>query len=281
VQSDPLDASDFELALSRERGEEAYFGRDVIRGLIDGIESFVGDFESKTRSARTYGTAMLACSPWFTHGGLLDAIAKLKGACVVVGKRAESREELRIVARMRKFNQANRGLRVRELSGLWYMELPDEDGGRRLIRPGDQEYSDHVLPTFRTVGHRATGDRSPQLMHAKLALLGHLWWYEDDEHGCGFIHGFRPKRLWVSSANFTWASRKHVEFGYWTRNAALMDGVHRFLIALIGASEDLDSSHDTPIPELVEAEYDVDAWAEMGADYVAEFGLPDPDDEDL
>ncbi len=93
---------------------------------------------------------------------------------------------------MRAFNRDHRGLEVRELPGLAMKEPPDNTGAPRLIRPGDVEQSDFMLSTFRTVGQRKMGSRWSPLMHAQLALLGHLRWWEDDEFGSGFRHGFIP-----------------------------------------------------------------------------------------
>jgi len=63
----------------------------------------------------------------------------------------------------------------------------------------------------------------------------------------------------VSSANFTHASRRSAEFGYWTEDAELVGGVARFLVRLIGAYEDLDSAADAPDPELAHVEFDDEA----------------------
>lgn len=68
-----------------------------------------------------------------------------------------------------------------------------------------------VVPTIRTLGYRGG---FPPIIHAKLALLGHLWWTDDGEFGEEVI-GFEARRPWVSSANFTSSSRRNLEFGYW------------------------------------------------------------------
>ncbi len=65
----------------------------------------------------------------------------------------------------------------------------------------------------------------------------------------------------MSSANFTYGSRSGVEFGYWTEDADLVRGVERFLVNLIGASEDLDSAADAPDPALARIEFDNEAGA--------------------
>lgn len=70
----------------------------------------------------------------------------------------------------------------------------------------------------------------------------------------------------MSSANFTVASRASAEFGYWTEDPDLLEGASEFLVALIGASEDLDSAADSPDPELGVVEFDDEAMAEAAAE---------------
>jgi hypothetical protein len=126
-----------------------------------------------------------------------------------------------------------------------------------------------VVPTIRTLGFR--GDFTP-IMHAKLALLGHLWWSDDDGLG-EEVTGFKPRRLWVSSANFTNSSRRSLEFGDWTEDAALVEGAERFLLKAIEFSEDLDAEADHLEPDLAPVEFDDVAIAEV----VAEMDLDDED----
>ncbi len=121
---------------------------------------------------------------------------------------------------------------------------------------------------FRTIGHRKIGEHNPPLMHAKLALLGNLWWHDEGPLGhAQDVSGFTAQRLWISSANFTQASRLHLEFGYWTEDPGLVRGAEKFILRLIAASEDFDSEFDTPAPEFVERDFDNDAIADAAADF--------------
>jgi hypothetical protein len=53
-------------------------------------------------------------------------------------------------------------------------------------------------------GYRKPGDDLVPIMHAKLALLGHLQWQTEDALGNpDDIIWFTPQQLWISSANFT------------------------------------------------------------------------------
>jgi hypothetical protein len=57
-------------------------------------------------------------------------------------------------------------------------------------------------------------------------LLGNICW--TDEGPIGNVDDyvwFSARRLWVSSANFTYASRPSLEFGYWTEDEVLVGAV--------------------------------------------------------
>jgi hypothetical protein len=150
---------------------------------------------------------------------------------------------------------------------------PKVDGQPVLVGPLSPKYSEPI-PTIRTLGFRKSKEHggSPPIIHAKLALLGHLWWHDEDDSPAGVADatGFEPFRPWISSANFTNSSRRSLEFGYWTEDRALIDGAKRFLVKLMRSSEALDPAADQFEPELVPVEYDdaamAEAWAEMRAD---------------
>jgi hypothetical protein len=90
----------------------------------------------------------------------------------------------------------------------------------------------------------------------------------------------------VSSANFTYGSRRSLEFGYWTEEEDLVRAVERFLVGLIGASEDIDSTADVVDPELARVEYDDAAMVEALAEHQrareesAAIASDDPDDDE-
>lgn len=136
-----------------------------------------------------------------------------------------------------------------------------------MLEPYDRTDAGFSLSTIRTAGHRKTGGALPPIAHPKLALLGNICW--TDEHPAGDVDNyvwFSPRRLWVSSANFTYASRRSAEFGYWTEDADLLRGVSLFLARLIGASQDLDSASDAPDPELAPVEFDDEAMLRAAAE---------------
>lgn len=149
----------------------------------------------------------------------------------------------------------------RELEGL----LPRVDGEPAVIGPYDKV--DTTVPTIRTIGYRKLTS-FPPIIHAKLALLGNLWW--SDDHPSGATEewlGFTPRRLWISSANFTRSSRRSLEFGFWTEDPALIAGAQRFLLKLVRYSEEVDPDADELEPELARIEFDDEAMAEAMADF--------------
>jgi hypothetical protein len=76
------------VALSSEPGNQAFFGRDVLRGLVEGFEDFRLRRQERwwRPGSRTIGPAVLACSPWVGDEELLHAVGNLKAACVVMTK---------------------------------------------------------------------------------------------------------------------------------------------------------------------------------------------------
>jgi hypothetical protein len=134
-----------------------------------------------------------------------------------------------------------------------------------------------VVPTIRTLGYRRKGGALVPIMHVKLALLGHLWWYDEDALGYpGEFISFTPRRLWVSSANFTKSSRESLEFGYWTEDPALLQGAERFLLKAMASSESLDPDADLFEPDLAPVQFDDLAMAEaLPEDWEEEDGEDD------
>jgi len=262
-----------------EPGNLAFFGRDVLRGLTDGIDEFVALTQERwgRRRYHVIGPVLLGCSPWITDRDLIDAIRKLSGACIVLSKRPKSPGDTLAWQHLRRVNNETRGVPASAFPILGGM-LPKEDGKPVVVGPWDKLEDESVLlSTFRTIGRRKlSGPGNPPIAHAKLALLGHLWWADEDSLGYpADVLGFRPLRLWISSANFTLPSRRSLEFGFWTEDEALLDGAKTFLSQLMASSEELDAFSDAPEPELASVQFDDAAFA----DYFREFGGWD-DEED-
>jgi hypothetical protein len=117
--------------------------------------------------------------------------------------------------------------------------------------------------TARAIGYRKTGNRLVPILHTKMALLGEVWWHDEDGlGGVADVTGFRSQRLWVSSANGTASSRGDLECGFWIHDPALLREAQRFLVGLLRHSEDFDPDADDLEPGLAEPAYDDAAFAE-------------------
>ncbi len=161
----------FNVALAREPGNRAFFGQDVLRGLIDGVDDFVHERQSRWKR-RTYRIgARRFCSPWVSDRALLDKIEKLPGACVVISKTPRRSDEERTFSRLRVLNERTSGIELRVLSTLSDL-APKAQGQPRMLEPYDRTDAGFSLSTIRTAGHRKTGGALPPIAHAKLALLG-------------------------------------------------------------------------------------------------------------
>jgi hypothetical protein len=250
---------DDEFAVGRGDGNRAFFGLNVLRGLLEGIDDFIEREPPVRTFHHTSEPAVLGSAMWINDPELMGKIEELAGACIVVTKQPR-RDKHGKRQPLRELNERTPGLPIQAFPALANL-APKLEGAPLVIGPYSRMYEGEV-PTIRTLGFR--GGLAP-IMHAKLALLGHLWWTDDGELGEEFT-GFRPRRLWVSSANFTSSSRRSLEFGYWTEDAALVEGAERFLLKAIEFSEDLDAEVDHLEPDLAPVEFDEVAIAEVVAE---------------
>jgi hypothetical protein len=268
---------DAEFPVGTEEGNHAFFGRDVLRGLIAGIDDFIHERQPRWKQwSRTLGPVLLGSAGWINDRELIDKIGELAGASIVVTKLPRGARQLNNLQRV---NARTRGLPA---EAFWELAevAPKVDGEARVIGPYDNPRWEGIVPTIRTIGFRQREGqdipRSPPLMHAKLALLGHLWWHDEGPEGhVDDVVGFTPHRLWISSANFTHGSRVHLEFGYWTEDKALLEGARQFLTTALRYSEGLDPASDVVDPDLVPVVMDDVAMQEVWAEYVEAMGGPE------
>ena len=187
---------DFSISLGDPgSGSQAFFGRDVLRGLIEGIDDYANRRQPRwmRRSSRVTGPVLLGCSPWVGDDKLISAIADLPSACVVLSK---PRADAKATTRLHEVNEGSGGLPLRALSSP-SENSPTKVGGKaQIIGPYDRMDADIVLPTLPSIGRRATGRARPPLAHAKLALLGNICWTDEDPVGgvTDYIW-FAPERL--------------------------------------------------------------------------------------
>jgi hypothetical protein len=268
---------DDEFPLRSEVGNNAYFGENVLQGLVEGIDDFISLRQARWRRYRAIGPALLGSAMWIDDDALIAKLGHLSAACIIVTKQGRGPRDLHRLFRLHEVNAATPGLPLRAFPDL--RELAQKLDDKPIVVGPYSSIDDEVLPTVRTLGYRRQRGRIDltPILHAKLALLGHLWWHDEGPLGevDDFV-GFSPGRLWVSSANFTRSSRRSLEFGYWTENPALLEGTQRFLLGLIRASEGLDPLADIPDPTLAPVELDDDAFAE----YLAESDWNEAVDDD-
>ncbi len=256
------DEFDDHFRVGSEEGNDAFFGREVLQGLIDGIDDFLHSRQPRWRRYRSIGPALLGAAMWINDEELIDKLGELSAACIVVKKQDRKPHPVRKYASLEALNERTPGMPVRAFSALTNL-APTIEGEPAVVGPYSSLF-DGTVPTIRTLGFRKLpGPVIPPILHAKLVVLGHLWWHDEDGvSGVADVVGFEARRLWVSSANFTSSSRRSLEFGYWTEEPTLVQGAERFLVKLMRSSEGLDPSADSFRPDLAEVEYDDEAMAE-------------------
>jgi hypothetical protein len=242
-------------------GNSAFFGRDVLRGLIAGIDDFIAKKQPRWEQFRSVGPVLLGSAMWINDGELIEKLAQLAGASIVVSKQPRNSRQLK---RLQKLNERTPGLPIEAFAELADLAMKVE-GEPVAIGPYDR-LSDEVVPTIRTIGYRRVESQIPvpPIMHAKLALLGHLIWHDEDDLGnVAEIIYFKPRRLWFSSATFTRSSRLSLEVGFWTEEDALVQGAERFLTSAMRYSEALDPDSDVFDPDFAPVGFDDAAFREV------------------
>jgi hypothetical protein len=251
-------------------GNRAFFGRNVLDGLVQGIRDFRAHAQERWKQYGGSGTTLLGCAMWMDDPELIDELATLEAACVVVSKQPRGSEHAtRGLQRLVDLNARTTGLPVEHFPRLEQLTRL-VDGQPPLIGPGwTLPESDAYIPTVRSIGFRKGGSngKMPPVLHAKIALLGRLWYHDEDEYGFFADYtAFAAKRLWIGSCNFTSSSRRSLEFGFWTEDPVLLKGAEEFLIRLIADSEDIDADADNHQPERGLPDYDDEAMAEWAAE---------------
>jgi hypothetical protein len=87
----------------------AFFGRNVLRGLIEGIDAFIGLWEGRSR-ARSLGPALLGSAMWIDDEELLKKLEDLSAACIVVTKQRRDQRKLGQLQRLRELNERTPGM---------------------------------------------------------------------------------------------------------------------------------------------------------------------------
>jgi hypothetical protein len=215
--------------------------------------------------------AGIGCVPYFTDRQVATALGGLGRCCVVVDKQQPRREAVELLA------QTGVPLSSAYLEGFEELAVPDQHGAGPIIHPYSGPLDPVDLGPVRVAGWKAPGqgERPRPLLHSKLLVLGVTTYYEDDEEFAGEIMRFTPTRTWMGSANWTYAARKHIEFGLWSTDPALVNRNYQYLLDLLRFSEPRTAMTIGPTPELVPATWDNAAFYEYFAEQYEE-----PSEED-
>ncbi len=255
---------DTDFSFGPDNRWRGYFGRDVLRGLVSGIDEFRATAENRRRF-RILGSALLGAFMWLDDPELIQRIADFPYACVAITKQQRGARHRARLDKLQPRVEHSPGFPASALPGLGSLVFR-ENGEIPVVGPGSQQ-PDLTLPALRTIGYRKTGDRLVPILHTKMVLLGELWWHDEDELGYpADVIGFRPQRLWVASANGTTSSRGNLELGFWLAEPTLLRKAQYFLTEVLHHSENLDPDADISEPDLVEPDYDDLAFAETVAD---------------
>ena len=113
------------LAVGPDDGNFAYFGRNVLRGLVDGIDDFISEREARWRRFRG-SPALLGSAPWIDDEELLAKLGHV-AACIVMTKQTRDRRQRPKLARLHETNAQTSGMPLQALVRLGGM-APKEEG---------------------------------------------------------------------------------------------------------------------------------------------------------
>ncbi|APU15307.1 hypothetical protein UA74_16305 [Actinoalloteichus fjordicus] len=249
--------------------DKAFFGLDVLRGLVDGINDHRREHDTD-KPFRTLGPALLGAFLWLDDNELIQSIANYSAACVVVSKQQaatgkRSDKQRRTFDKLRAVCDNGNGFPTRACPELTDL-APGHNGRPVVVGPHDAPFEIDV-PVFRSIGPRRVGNHLVPILHTKMVLLGHLWWHDEGADGhVEDVIGFTPQKLWLASANGTTSSRRNLEFGLWLTDPDLLEATRAFLTCVIRHSEDIDPSSDLFDPEFDSVEFDDEAMAEAAAE---------------
>jgi hypothetical protein len=237
----------------------ASFAGDVLEGVTSGLDEFL-------TSSRRGASAVLGCTPWLTDSPIVDRLLRFSDSCVVINKPNSQPDAIQNEFRqIQRLHSQGRGLFLDSLRGF-DMLAPKVGGKPLLVGPYSGKPERDLFKSVRVAGVRGSRGAAP-LVHAKMLLVGVV--HYSDEHPEGYVEEtwqFEPRRLWFGSANFTYNSRRSIEFGTWVDDAALLGQALNFLTDLLSFSEPLVSTSVDPDPELVIYDEDEEAMWEAWRD---------------
>lgn len=229
---------------------QVWFAGGVIDGLLQVLDEHIASAQRRSRFP-----AVIGCSPWLTSEAVVDRL--LRTACCVVMDKGAAVVPARLAT-------ADCGL-PNVLPGLRHRYPADADGGPLVVGPFTPKPEYEVGP-IRMSGWR--GPSGKPLAHAKLLVLGELFWDEvGPDDGPQVEEGFvEATSVWWGSANLTDKSANHLEVGFWCDDPELLRNALGFMDDLLAFSEPADSLCPGPEPNLLHVEWDDDAMWEAVAD---------------
>jgi hypothetical protein len=242
----------------------ASFGGDVLSTITSGLDEYLA-LQRYWREA----PAILGCAPWLTDEQLVDRLLRFGSSCIVINKPDLGTGQH---AQVRRLYDEGHGFPAEALPAFHSL-APSQGGKPAVLGPYSENPARQGFKSVRVAGISKSQPSAVPLVHAKLLLLGEAREGEGD-FGEQVLY-FAPRKAWLGSANFTFNSRRSLEFGLWTSDPSILEMVHRFLTDLLSYSELLDSFDVHPMPERIPVEYDDEAMREV----LREMG-PGPDDRE-
>jgi hypothetical protein len=250
-----------------ESAWQATFGGGVVADFAKGLRAHPAAVARRFPAKAEAYPVVLGCVPWLTSQDVVDAlVGTTNHVCVVVDKSARGDQ-------LDRLHREGVGVRQDLLGDLEFWGPPE--GGRPPIIHPSHIPGHRALEPVRVVGWRRQGNEQVPLLHAKLAVCCAAYTWEGEMGG--WDDHLLPMSVWMGSANWTTHSRRHLEFGAWSTDPPLAEAALEFITDVIKASEPLPSQAERPSPQLVEGEWDDDAFAEL-ADAVWESHAHDPDE---
>jgi hypothetical protein len=232
----------------------AWFGGQVIDGLCTVLDEHL--------EATGGHSAAIGCVPWLTSGAVIGRLAKLNSLSVVIDKGIEN--QAAVSGLMSDDDDGfERGFPNSAVSGLADM-MPAANGERFVVGPyTPREATEHLIDPVRVLGWRKRDKRNP-IVHAKMLVMGRidLKDFGHPDYGTDERLVFQPMALWWGSANWTESSSKHLEVGFLSHDAELLDAATDFVADVIAFSEPLGSECAGPEPNMLSYEVDNAAMRE-------------------
>lgn len=144
----------FDQALRTDGGDGAYFGRNVLQGLVDGIGLHR---EQQARSRWTWGVGVVGCAMTTDGEDLLEELSRCESSCIVVTKQEQRRYGKDAFRRLEEHAANAQGIAqsaFRELADL----APTLNGKPLVVGPGSP-MNDGGVPAVREIGFRRGSNR--------------------------------------------------------------------------------------------------------------------------